>query len=156
MQNSRPSYNLPSENETSFTSAFPSFIGLPLSAHRTFSFDKSCAFIDWKISEQYYDERKYDLAKSTNSSSELMAKVGHKWTIGGGRHFDILCYCPWCGAKLPEALDPDYTICAEYGQDYVRYSFEPEYKEIPPEVKREFETDEGRKKRNIGPDENGL
>ena len=71
-------------------------------------------------------------------------------------HFDILCYCPWCGAKLPEVLDPDYTICAEYGQDYVRYSFEPEYKELPPEIKKEFETDEWWKKRNIGPDDTGF
>ena len=74
-------------------------------------------------------------------------------TKGG---FYELFFCPWCGAKLPEVLDPDYTICAEYGQDYVRYSFEPEYKELPPELKKEFESDEWWKKRHIGPDENGL
>jgi len=71
-------------------------------------------------------------------------------------YFDTLRYCPWCGKKLPEELNPDHTIKKEFGYDYVRFSDEPEYKELPPEVKKEFETDEWWKKRNIGPDDPGF
>ena len=65
-------------------------------------------------------------------------------------------YCPWCGKKLPKELDPWNTIYNEYGEDYVKYPGDPGYKELPPEVKKEFETDEWWKKRNIGPDDPGF
>ena len=70
--------------------------------------------------------------------------------------FDSISFCPWCGKKLPEELNPDHTILKEYGEDYVKYSGDPGYKELPPEVKKEFETDEWWKKRNIGPDDPGF
>ena len=65
-------------------------------------------------------------------------------------------FCPWCGKKFPERIDPWDTIKKEYGEDYVKYSHEPSYKKLPPELMKEFETDEWWKKRNIGPDDPGF
>ena len=67
-----------------------------------------------------------------------------------------ITYCPWCGKKLPEELHPDDTIKKEFGEDYIKFPNEPGYKQLPPEVKKEFETDEWWKKRNIGPDDPGF
>ena len=69
---------------------------------------------------------------------------------------DSIFYCPWCGKKLPEWLNPWDTIKKEYGEDYVKYRGDPGYKELPPELMKEFETDEWWKKRNIGPDDPGF
>lgn len=71
-------------------------------------------------------------------------------------NFDHLFYCPWCGKKLPRTLSPWDTIKKEYGEDYVRYPSDPKYKPLPPELMKEFETDERWKKRNIGPDDPGF
>ena len=60
-----------------------------------------------------------------------------------------ICFRPFCGKKLPEPLDPEDTIIDEYGPDYVKYTFDPKYKELPPEVKQEFKTDEWWKKRGL-------
>ena len=54
-------------------------------------------------------------------------------------------YCPFCGAKLPTQLDPEDYILQEYGEDYLRYTSDPEYK-APPE---EFKSDEWWKKRGL-------
>ena len=58
-------------------------------------------------------------------------------------------FCPFCGAKLPSRLDPDDCIEEEYGFDYLRYSDEPEYKELPPDIRKEFDTDLWWKKRGL-------
>lgn len=58
-------------------------------------------------------------------------------------------FCPFCGKKLPEPLDPEDTIIDEYGPDYVRYTFDPKYKELPLEIKQEFKTDAWWKKRKL-------
>lgn len=67
-----------------------------------------------------------------------------------------LLYCPWCGKKLPEELSIWHTIKKEYGDDYVKYPGDPGYKALPPELMKEFETDEWWKKRNIGPGDPGF
>ena len=61
----------------------------------------------------------------------------------------IISYCPWCGAKLPERLDPEDYIVKEYGEDYIGYTDRPEYKPLPPEVRKEFDTDLWWKKRGL-------
>ncbi len=51
-----------------------------------------------------------------------------------GRGID---YCPWCGKKLPEQLDPWEWIEYEYGKQYL-----DNWDTMAPlEVKKEFETD---------------
>ena len=80
----------------------------------------------------------------------------HNKTQNDYGYFCLAIYCPWCGKKLPKELDPWNTIYNEYGEDYVKYPGDPGYKPLPPEVKKEFETDEWWKKRNIGPDDPGF
>ena len=63
--------------------------------------------------------------------------------------FETLRYCPWCGKKLPEQLDPWDTIMNEYGSDYVKYPGDQGYKELSPEQMLEFQTDEWWKKRGL-------
>ncbi|MBQ3565158.1 MAG: hypothetical protein IJA14_03340 [Alphaproteobacteria bacterium] len=60
-----------------------------------------------------------------------------------------IAFCPFCGAKLPPPLDPEDTIMKEYGEDYVRYNFEPEYKSLPKKIRKEFDTDKWWKKRGL-------
>ena len=60
-----------------------------------------------------------------------------------------ITYCPFCGKKLPEWLDPTDTIYKEYGEDYVRMNNDPKYKPLPPEIRKEFDTDEWWKKRGL-------
>lgn len=49
-----------------------------------------------------------------------------------------ISYCPSCGKKLPERLDPEETIRKEYGD-----------KALPPKVRKEFDTDKWWKKRKM-------
>jgi len=58
-------------------------------------------------------------------------------------------YCPFCGTKLPIPLDPEEVIYEEYGEDYVRYTSDPKYKELPPKIRKEFDSDEWWKKRGL-------
>ena len=58
-------------------------------------------------------------------------------------------YCPFCGRKLPNPLDPEDVIYEEYGEDYVRLNNDPKYKPLPPEVRKEFDSDEWWKKRGL-------
>ena len=60
-----------------------------------------------------------------------------------------ISFCPFCGTKLPSRLDPDDYIESEYGYDYVRYTHEPEYKPLPPDIRKEFDTDLWWKKRGL-------
>ena len=60
-----------------------------------------------------------------------------------------ISFCPFCGSMLPSVLNPEDTILKEYGDDYVRYTFDPLYKELPADVRKEFKTDEWWKKRGL-------
>ena len=72
--------------------------------------------------------------------------VRHKPDAFLGR---LIKYCPFCGTKLPETLDPDEYILKEYGEDYIRSSSDPQYKALPEKVRKEFDSDEWWKKRGL-------
>ena len=61
----------------------------------------------------------------------------------------LIKYCPFCGTKLPETLDPDEYILKEYGEDYIRSSSDPQYKALPEKIRKEFDSDEWWKKRGL-------
>ena len=58
-------------------------------------------------------------------------------------------YCPWCGKKLPERLEPWAWIEYEYGEEYVTAYDDPKYKPLPPEIEKEFSTDAWWKNRHL-------
>lgn len=57
-------------------------------------------------------------------------------------------YCPFCGKKLPKSLYPEGTLYKEYGEDYLDLYCDKD-KRLPPEIRREFDTDEWWKKRGL-------
>jgi len=96
--------------------------------------------------------RLYDLvigddAGTTRASYLPMIRayvIFKKWSeeISYDQEFDVMVYCPFCGAKLPERLDDKLTeiLQKEYGLNSWR-----DYKKAP----TEFHTDEWWKKRGL-------
>ena len=108
-----------------------------------------------KVAREMY----YFNNKSLDEHGELVAELGY---VESDRSYYILNqknpnnhygrsidYCPWCGKKLPEQLDPWAWIEYEYGEEYVTAYDDPKYKPLPPEIEKEFETDEWWKKRHL-------
>ena len=56
----------------------------------------------------------------------------------------MITYCPFCGKKLPEMLDPGEWIEYEYGKE-----FSSDTELLPSEIRKEFSTDAWWKNRHL-------
>lgn len=109
--------------------------------------------------EQMFKHVMSFLNKNTSVDGELDTCI---WYEEKERQYHVLCsnllkhytgypisFCPWCGSKLPEPLDPDETIEKEYGADYLRPYYDPMYRPLPEDVDKDFQSDAWWKKRGL-------